>query len=415
MAATLRRQQAAETLLVAARSAVILGAATGFFVMPILMWNLSGSPAWTSALAAAQGLPVLFASPVASFLVDNFSRFTIAVSSDLLSCVVVSCLLLTAWARAINPPLLLAVAVALQAVAAVATANNHALVMQIAGSERVGSLQARLHQVYSLGDVGMPLVAGLALSTVGVLPLLGLWAILLACGALTMARLAVGRRHVTPHQSPRRATRVLFRAYLQLVASTPSVARQLGVATLLMVGGGMIIGQMVPWMEQRLGLQQGNWNYGIIFTGWGLGSLLGATIANRMSTSHRWRPRFGLTSIVFTFSVGLAALTTNPWVAALAMTAWSATNMTLAIGTLVERQRATPAGLQGTVSSYSRAISLGIGWPFGAGLAGLSLQAGLALPTVMTAYAVTAALALGALYLGWASAPRVVTEGVTRG
>jgi predicted MFS family arabinose efflux permease len=165
--------------------------------------------------------------------------------------------------------------------------------------------------------------------------------------------------------------------------------------TLLIVGFGnsfafgTVLGLLVPFAVERLGIASSDGHIGVLYSAGGVGSLLAGLLLSRVFRAERvlW-----ITPGTLAFSsvliVGLALSTRfASAVVLLVMFSWSIAT-TIAVG-ITYRQLAAPDDLRSSVNVFGRMIAWG-GQPFGAALGGLI--AGVS--TVRTAY-LAAAVVMG--------------------
>ena len=69
----------------AARLVSVTGALVAVVALPLLVYQLTGSAAWTAAIAAAEALPYLAFGLLAGALADRLDRRRVMISTDLLS------------------------------------------------------------------------------------------------------------------------------------------------------------------------------------------------------------------------------------------------------------------------------------------------------------------------------------------
>jgi MFS family permease len=162
--------------------------------------------------------------------------------------------------------------------------------------------------------------------------------------------------------------------------------------------GGAVIGLLVVYGVQALGLDRGDGRLGLLYTAGAAGSLVASLLLPRLGR------RVGPTRLT------LAALTTNlaalialalasllPVALAL-LVVWQGSYMLVIVNGITLRQQVIPDHLQGRVNVTARMIAWG-GTPFGAALGGLIAQAG----GIRVAYLVMAAGVAASAALGWAS------------
>jgi predicted MFS family arabinose efflux permease len=118
-------------------------------------------------------------------------------------------------------------------------------------------------------------------------------------------------------------------------------------------------------------ISRGNFRLGVLYGAFGVGAVLGSLAS---ATMHKWLETPELRSALFLIAgaSGAATFLSPTWIAsAVGVSLWACCYIAIMISTITVRQLSTPAELQGRVNIVGRSISLGVGWPLGAGAAGL--------------------------------------------
>src|SRR6266540_1465546 len=144
------------------------------------------------------------------------------------------------------------------------------------------------------------------------------------------------------------------------------------IAGLSNAAAAAFLGQLIPWMDQVLGVRPGgDPRFGLMWMVMGLGGLAGSVVFPPISR------RFGeglVAAVALPASVlcviGCAVL--SQWLAASLMGGpWGLGFMVVALTAITLRQKITPDRLQGRVNTTARMLAFGLAWPAGALLGGV--------------------------------------------
>lgn len=264
-------------------------------VLPVLVYRLTGSAAWTAAVVLAQALPQLLLAPVATMLIGASNRnprrlmFTV----DLAGGALLISIPLAWWNDVLSGWQVLAVAGAVQALFLLLALAHPRALHALVGPERTASGRTALRGATSLVELMVPPLAGLAVVIVAPAPLLTLDAVSFLASALlvraALGRAALGRAAlgavapgsrpggrsgIGPPPTPTPRGRV--RAGLRCVwGSRP--ARKLAVAgTLHAAAAAAFLALLLPWADRQLGVPpSGDARLALLVSCWGLGAIGG--------------------------------------------------------------------------------------------------------------------------------------------
>ncbi len=242
--------------------------------------TLSASPAEMGLLTAAASLPVLLFSLFAGVWIDRVRRRPVMIAVDLLSMLV---LLLVPWA-ALGGWLRIELLYAIAAITGLLT-----LIYEIAYRAVLPSLierrdllegNTKLAITDSLAEIGGPSIAGLLVQIISA-PLAILFdALSFLFSAISVARI----RQVEPVPQPRTAGRNAWREMLegwQFIAHEP-VLRTLVIGLSIRAFFGTFFGVLYSlFLVRDLGLQPAQ--LGLVISGGGIGALIGAALASRVT------------------------------------------------------------------------------------------------------------------------------------
>jgi predicted MFS family arabinose efflux permease len=166
----------------------------------------------------------------------------------------------------------------------------------------------------------------------------------------------------------------------------------------LSLTGGAVLGLLVVFGSQAIGLAADDPRLPILFLAVGVGSLLGSLTLPRL-TARVSIERITLVGLILNpLALVLLAVAPTLETAVPAMIVWQAIFIAVIINGISLRQRETPDELQSRVNVTARMIAWG-GTPFGAMIGGLLVE----LATVRSAYLLMALPVTVAAIIGWFS------------
>ncbi|CAL9280973.1 MFS transporter [Streptomyces sp. enrichment culture] len=390
--------------LVTANALSAVGDGARFAALPLLAAAVTRDVFWVSVVAAA-GRAAWLPAPLIGTLVDRMAARRCMVGADLARCALLAALTamtVVGWV----PVMALVVLAFLCGIAEVFfDSAAQAVVQRLAADRQLERTNARIigAQITGTGFLGPPL--GVALWTVG-----QPWAFAVdAATFLGSALLLRGLPRCGPQERPEgdgrteRGVAGLLRgtwAGLRLLGGDRVLRRLMAVVAVLGVGQQAVYAVLVVYVAGELGLP--SWGYGLMLVAAALGSLAGARSA--AWTAHRLGTARSLVVSVTVSALTYLVVAVLPWwpLVALMLAGNSAAVILWNVCTVTLRQRLTPPGMLGRVTSGYRLAAWGT-MPVGAALGGaLAGRVGPAAP-----WATAGLLLLGCLPLlrGMPSAP----------
>ncbi|RKT55853.1 MFS transporter [Saccharothrix australiensis] len=380
-----------------ARLLSVAGTLVSVVALPVLVYRLTGSAGWTSAVAMAEALPYLVFGLLAGAVADRVDRRRLMVAMD----VVVACGLVTVplawWAGVLTALHVVLVAFLAQTAFVFFDAANFGALPSLVGKDKLTAAYARLFGRSTVVELVVPAVAGLLVATAAP-------ADLLAVNAVTAAGSAMLIRSIHGALSTPRADATTLVG--DIGSGLRFLWRQPIVRTLTLVGAthsaaaGAWVAMLVPWADGVLGVApSGDARLAALFSCWGVGALLASRLLPALT--GRWGgARLALGALPVCLLCGVGALLSTHWVLACAAAiAWGAAHSTVVLNAITYRQRICPQELQSRVNTTARMLSWGLGQPAGAALAGAA--AVLAGPRAGLAAGV--AVLLAGVVLAWAT------------
>ncbi len=376
-------------LLWVGQTTAIAGAQIRLVVLPVLMFQLTDSAAQTSLLLAVEAAPYLLMGLPAGAIADRANRRAIMVAGDLSSAVTMASIPAAAALGVLTPAhLYVAGAVAGTAFVWHDSALFGAL-PAIVGRGRVTSAYGILISTSQVLQVGATAVAGGLIATIGAQNALWVDAAGYAVAAvmITLIPGRFSRAHPAAAAPPRLVADI--REGLRYVRRHPVIWPLTAAGFGSALSGGALLGLVVVYGVQQLGLADDDARLGWLFTALAIGELVAGFTLPALSRRVN-PPRISLVTLAAqgVLLVGIALVASLP-LALVLFAAWGlASILTIANG-ITLRQQLTPDRLQGRVNVTARMIAWG-GQPVGAAIGGLlaerfGVQAALLLMTVWVA------------------------------
>ncbi|GLY50518.1 MFS transporter [Lentzea sp. NBRC 102530] len=348
-----------------------IGAVVAVVALPVLVYQLTGSAGWTSAVTAAEALPYLVFGLPAGALADRLDRRKMMVTSELTVAVVLLSVPLAWLADVLTAPHVVAAGFATQTAFVFFSAANFGALPALVGKEKLTAAYSTLFGRTTAVELVVPGLTGLLVAVVSPAALLAVNA-LTGVGAVMLLRgitssMATPRRVEGAGQlvaDVREGLRFMWREpvirLLTLVGATHSVA------------SGAWMAVLVPFADQVLGVApKGDVRLSALFTCWGLGAIIASRLLPKIS--ERWgNARVALAALPLSLLGGVFVLLSPHWlVLCVTATAWGVTGAIVVINGITYRQQVCPDELQSRVNTTARMIAWGLGQPLGAALAGV--------------------------------------------
>jgi MFS family permease len=385
-----------------ARMVATAGATVGAVVLPILVFQITGSALQTSLLATLAVLPYLAFGLFAGAMADRVNRKRLMIGCHLVNAVAMASIPLAAELGILTVAQIYVVALVSATAFVWFDAANFGALPAIAGRERI----VEANSIISSGSTALallgPSIGGVLAATIGPAPVLALDAasyLVSACllGINPVPFNAVAATAGAAGSAVRRTLRDI-REGLDFLWRQPLVRTMVLTGFGNTVTGGAVMGLLVVYGVRALELGEGGAGIGLLYSAGAAGSLL-ATLALPWLVRHVPVGRITLWGLVANPLLVVAlALAPGLTVALPFYLLWFGCHMLVIVNGISLRQMVTPDHLQARVNTAGRMVAWG-GTPFGAALGGLVAE----LTTIRTAYALLALPVLVSALLGWYS------------
>ncbi len=336
---------------------------------PLLVASLTRDAFLVSLAATVQWLPPLVFGVMAGALTDRLDRRLIVVTVDLTRAAVLVVLSLAVVTDQVSIVWVLATLFLLSTAEVFADNSSQTLLPMLVARDDLAVANARLQTGFITVNqlAGPPL--GAALFTVGAAWAFGAQAVVVALGAVLVARVALPPHGRDPHRESRLRN--------DITEGFGWVRHHAAIRTLVLtiftfnITFGAAWSVLVLYATRRLGL--GEVGFGLVTTVTAVGGLAGTAsygwITRRVSLGDIMR--IGL--VIETLTHLALALTRSPWVAMPVFFVFGAHAFVWGTTSVTVRQRAVPMALQGRVGSVNLVGVYG-GLVVGSGIGGLLAQ-----------------------------------------
>ncbi len=351
-----------------AASISLTGTLVTSVVLPILVYQVTGSAWQTSLLVVIETVPYLAFGLIAGAVADRLDRRRLMWRCELASGALLASIPVAHAVGALGIGQVYVVALGTATMFVWFDAANFGALPAIVGRERIATAWAWLSSTSSVLQIAAPALGGVLAATIGPAPSITIDAVSCVVSALLLMSVRRPFSASGPRQTARLRQRV--REGLTFLWQQP-VVRSL---TLLGFGNsftlGAVAGLIVVDANRQLGLPRTSALIGVLYAAGAAGALLASVATPRLMR------RFDVLVIRLAclaaeiVLVAAYALATDVLAAMACYLGLNAASSTGILTGIIYRQRVTPGHLQGRVNVIARMIAWG-GQPFGAAAAGI--------------------------------------------
>jgi hypothetical protein len=356
-----------------ARAISLTGSAVTAVVLPLLMYQQTGSPVATSLLAGTEAIPYIVFGPFAGVISDRVRRRPYLVGFDLASAAAVA-VVPVSWALGgLRAPVLFAAGFGAGICFVWYDAALFGAVPALVG--RAGLVRANplLQGTSTAAALAGPALGTTLAAAIGAAPVLSLDAASFAISAALIALIPkpMQEPHVTGGAGGARRVFADLAEGLRFLWHDRTIRALVAMSLALSVAGGAVFGLLVVYVTKGLGVSAHSSLIGLFYTAAALGGL--GAVAWASWLGRRLGPVLAALLALAASPPLLAALAVADRVpAALGLlTAWAVTYSAVTINAITARQIRIPNRLQGRVNTTARLLGWGVGWPAGAAIAGV--------------------------------------------
>jgi predicted MFS family arabinose efflux permease len=361
----------------------LVGSAVTTVVLPLVVYETTGSAAQTGVLYALRVVPYLVVGLIAGPIADRGNRRRLIIGGNLIEGVLVASIPVANAFGVLSVAQIYAVALLSATAFVFSDAAVFGAVPALVGPQRLAAANGLLSSVSSGAEVIGPVIAGGLVAIVGPATSVTIDAASFVVAAAVLASIPSTFR--TTSSAPTRDVREGVAAALRFIRRRRDVATLLGVGFGNSFAFGAVLGLAVPYAVEVLGFASDDGRIGFLFAASGVGSLVSGLLFARVFRTGRVPMLTPLTLLV-SGAFALVLARTTSWPVALVLFAMFSLSMTttITIG-ITYRQLAAPDDLRSSINVMGRMISWG-GQPFGAAAGALVAS----LASVPTSYTMAA-------------------------
>jgi MFS family permease len=356
-------------ILLAGQGVSAIGDAVTFTALPLLVLLLTGSGVQMGIVGVLELLPDLLLGLPAGALADRWNRRRMMLYADVGRAALIGLVPLSMLVGVPTMAVVLAVAFPVNALRVLFMAAYTGSIPNLVGREHIGPGNSYFEAMYSVGFIVGPAIAGFLSAQIGPGPTLGIDAVsfLISASTLTLVRRPLqGRRDETASHIVDEIREGI--SFLAHHATLRLAVGLLGIINLVTAPVVLVLTYYVT-VDRHLG----NEAVGLVISSFGVGSLLGALGAARLTKAVSVGRLMVLGSLVLGSMVAaLSIVATVPPMMAAAFVAGIA-NTIFVVSYLTLRAAVTPERLLGRVGSTARMITIGLN-PIGMLTAGVLLD-----------------------------------------
>ena len=348
-------------------------------VLPILVFQLTGSAFLTGLLGALEVIPYIVFGLFAGALADRLNRRRMMIVCDLINTLLLASIPIAAWFGVLTIPHIFVVAL-LSATAFVwFDAGNFGALPTLVGRERIVEANSFITAIGTMALIVGPAVGGALAAWIGAGSAIAFDAVSYLISAVLLA--LIRRSFDAPRQTNEpEAVSLVSRTLGDIREGLIYLWNQRLVRTLTLIGfgvsftSGAITSLLVVYAVRALNLPDTDARIGLLFTAGAVGSLVASLTLPRL-IKHYSPARITMVSLFPNALFGFALAFAPNWIFGMvAYTAKQACYMLIVINGISLRQQVIPDHLQSRVNATARMISWG-GTPFGAAVGGLLAEA----------------------------------------
>lgn len=353
----------------AAHAISFTGTTITTIVMPIALYQRTGSAGWTALLTALQTVPYLMFGLLAGVVADRGRRRALMIGSDLIAAVVVGSVPLADAFGILTTGHLVVAAAGLATCFVWFDAANFGALPALVGRDLVVRAVLALWTFDSVALIGGPAVGALLATTFTPSIALTIDAVSYVVSAALVAGIsrpfannATEGAHASIRSDMVEGLRHLWDNRVLRALTFSGFANS--------VSFGAVLGLTVPFAVERLGLTDHDARIGLLTGVGALGSLVVALALPRIGGGKAIPSNTSFGLVGSALAMAAIAFTTNFGVALVLWPLWDSFVHLAILNGIAYRQQTLPDDMQGRVNVVARMVSWG-GQPFGAALGGL--------------------------------------------
>jgi MFS family permease len=376
---------------VTAEGVSMVGTAITTVVLPLIVYEETGSAAQTGLLFAFRVVPYLVFGLIAGPVADRGNRRVLIIGGNLVEGVLVLTIPIAHLLGVLTVAQVYAVALLSATAFVFSDAAVFGAVPALVGPGRLPAANGMLSSISAGAEIAGPVIAGVLVATTGPANAVTIDSVSFFAAAAVQATIHSSFRDLDTSEAPPGRLRARVGAAIDFIRSDRTVATLLGVGFGNSFAFGAVLGLLVPYAVEELGLASEDGRIGILYGAIGVGSLVSGLLFARLFRPTRVPVLTPLTLAV-SGALGLGLAGTSRWPVAAGLVGLFALSFmtTITIG-ITYRQLVSPDHLRSSVNVIGRMVAWG-GQPFGAATGAIVTT----VAPVPVAYAGAGGLLLGA-------------------
>jgi MFS family permease len=374
----------------------MVGSSVTIVVLPLVVYEATGSALQTGLLFALRVVPYLLFGLIAGPIADRGNRRLLVIGGNVVEGALIATIPIAHALGVLTVAQVYVVALLAATAFVFSDAAVFGAVPALVGPDRLAAANGFLASLASVAEIAGPALGGVLAALMGPANVLWLDTLSFMGAAAIQATIRVPFR-ASDAPPPTGTLRAHARRGLGFIRHHRIVATLLGVGFGNSFAFGIVLGLLVPYAVEQLGLGQDDARIGVLYSAGGVGALLAGVALGRLFLPERVRWLTPTTLVVSAAVVAMLAVSRHWLPAAVLLVALSVTISTTIMVGITYRQLAAPDDLRSSVNVIGRMIAWG-GQPFGAALGAVVAQTA----SVQAAYAVAAVvMAVSAACAGW--------------
>ena len=365
------------------------GSAVSAVVLPILVFQRTGSAAQTALIAGIRAVPYLMLGLVAGPVADRFDRRRLIVGGNLAEGAVMATIPIASAAGVLTMGQIYVVALLAATCFVFSDAAVFGALPRLVGAEQLPHANGILGSLSSAAQVIGPALGAALAAAIGAANAIWVDAASFAVAAVLVAGIRgsfqaarVEREHVSLREQVSEGMRYIRNHRVIRVLITAGFGNSFSF--------GVVTGLLVVYAVRSLGIPDDSARIGILYSAGAVGALVAGLVFGRIFRVEKVGQIAAVTIVASSLLLGLMAFLTVFAVALLVFGVFLLSNMLTQVNGITYRQVATPDALQSRVNVIGRMVAWG-GQPFGAALGGVLAQ----VTSVRTALLAAAGILLG--------------------
>lgn len=349
-----------------------VGSAITTVVLPVLVFEATGSAAQTGIVFALRVVPYLVFGLIAGPLADRGNRRWLIVGGNVVEGLLVATIPIAHAFGVLSVAQIYAVGLLSATAFVFSDAAVFGAVPALVGPQRVAAANGLLGSLSASTEILGPLIAGVLVAVVGPAAAVTIDAVSFFVAAAVQVGIRSDFRD--PSRDDDSSSAPSARAAWQFIREHRAVVTLVGVGFGNSLAFGAVFGLLVPYAVTRLGFADKDGRIGVLYGAIGVGNLVAGVVFARLFRIRRI-PVLTPATLLLSGLLAVVLASTTGWTLAVVVVGGFALSSTTTITVgITYRQLVAPDRLRSSVNVIGRMVSWG-GQPFGAALGAFAAAA----------------------------------------